>query len=86
MNDLAVDSAMQKHFNIRLMLNSEAYLEVVNTKGEVIGYAPRSEVHGNPSLIHSQRKSGTEKISDRENQGHIPIIVNFLNWEDLWRK
>jgi len=52
MNDLSVDSEMQKHFNIRLMLNSEEYLEVVNTKGEVIGYAPRSEVHGNPSLIH----------------------------------
>jgi isopentenyldiphosphate isomerase len=52
MNDLSVDSEMQKHFNIRLMLNSEEYLEVVNAKGEVIGYAPRSEVHGNPSLIH----------------------------------
>lgn len=33
-------------------VDSEEYLEVVNTKGEVIGYAPRSEVHGNPSLIH----------------------------------
>jgi isopentenyldiphosphate isomerase len=33
-------------------VDSEEHLEVVNTKGEVIGYAPRSEVHGNPSLIH----------------------------------
>jgi len=33
-------------------MENEEYLEVVNHKGEVIGYAPRSMVHGNPSLIH----------------------------------
>jgi len=34
------------------MDNSEEQLEVVNQNGEVIGLAPRTEVHGNPSLIH----------------------------------
>lgn len=33
-------------------MDNEEYLEVVNHKGEVIGYFPRSVVHGNPSLIH----------------------------------
>lgn len=27
-------------------------LEVVNERGEVLGVAPRSEIHGNPSLMH----------------------------------
>lgn len=33
-------------------MDSEEHLEIVNNRGEVIGYAPRSEIHGNPSLIH----------------------------------
>jgi isopentenyldiphosphate isomerase len=34
------------------MRNPEEYLEIVNEKGEVKGIAPRSRLHGNPSLIH----------------------------------
>jgi isopentenyldiphosphate isomerase len=34
------------------MVDPDEQLEVVNIKGEVIGYAPRAEIHGNPSLIH----------------------------------
>lgn len=34
------------------MPDFEEHLEIVNEKGEVIGLAPRSEIHGNPSLIH----------------------------------
>lgn len=30
----------------------EEILEIVNEKGEVLGLAPRSDIHGNPSLIH----------------------------------
>jgi len=30
----------------------EEMLEVVNEKGEILGTLPRSEIHGNPSLIH----------------------------------
>jgi isopentenyldiphosphate isomerase len=30
----------------------EEILEIVNEKGEIIGEAPRSEVHGNNSLLH----------------------------------
>ena len=33
-------------------MNLEEYLEVVDEKGRVISYAPRSVIHGNPSLIH----------------------------------
>lgn len=33
-------------------MDPEEYLEIVNNGGEVVGYALRSEVHGNPSLIH----------------------------------
>lgn len=33
-------------------MDKEEFLEIVNEKGEVIGYARRSDVHGNPSLIH----------------------------------
>jgi isopentenyldiphosphate isomerase len=33
-------------------MEPEEYLEIVNNKGEVIGSAPRSEIHGNPSLTH----------------------------------
>ena len=33
-------------------MDSEEFLEVVNNKGEIIGHAFRSEIHGNPSLIH----------------------------------
>jgi isopentenyl-diphosphate delta-isomerase type 1 len=33
-------------------VDSEEFLDVVNEKGEIIGYAARSKVHGNPSLIH----------------------------------
>jgi len=34
------------------MKDSEEQVEVVNEKGEVIGLAPRAEVHSNPSLMH----------------------------------
>jgi isopentenyldiphosphate isomerase len=34
------------------MEDSEEQLEIVNEKGEVIGLAPRAEVHSNPSLMH----------------------------------
>ncbi len=33
-------------------MDSEEFLGVVNEKGEIIGYAARSEIHGNPYLIH----------------------------------
>lgn len=33
-------------------MDSEEFLGVVNEKGEIIGYSARSEIHGNPSLIH----------------------------------
>ncbi|MCL4491725.1 MAG: NUDIX domain-containing protein [Nitrospirae bacterium] len=31
---------------------SEEMLEIVNSEGITIGVAPRSEIHGNPSLLH----------------------------------
>ncbi|HXX54008.1 MAG TPA: NUDIX domain-containing protein [Thermodesulfovibrionales bacterium] len=34
------------------MENSEEQIEIVNQNGEVIGLAPRGEVHSNPSLMH----------------------------------
>jgi isopentenyldiphosphate isomerase len=34
------------------MTDSEEHLEVVDYRGEVIGSAPRFEVHGKPSLMH----------------------------------
>lgn len=33
-------------------MDKDEQLEIVNDKGEVIGLAQRSEIHGNPSLIH----------------------------------
>jgi len=33
-------------------MDEDEYLEIVNEKGEIIGHARRSEIHGNPSLIH----------------------------------
>ena len=33
-------------------MSSEEHLEIVDYKGNIIGSAARSEVHGNPSLIH----------------------------------
>jgi isopentenyldiphosphate isomerase len=30
----------------------EELLEIVDSKGKVLGVAPRSEIHGNPSLLH----------------------------------
>jgi isopentenyldiphosphate isomerase len=33
-------------------MDTEEYLEIVDYKGEVIGSAPRSEIHGKPSLMH----------------------------------
>jgi isopentenyldiphosphate isomerase len=30
----------------------EEYLEIVDVNGEVVGSAPRSKVHGDPSLVH----------------------------------
>ncbi len=35
-----------------IMPEPEEQLEIVNEKGEVIGRAGRSEIHGNPSLMH----------------------------------
>lgn len=40
-----------KKFNI-LIMEPEEYLDIVDFSGKVIGSAPRSKVHGNPSLIH----------------------------------
>ncbi|MDA8085136.1 MAG: NUDIX domain-containing protein [Nitrospiraceae bacterium] len=31
---------------------AEEFLEIVNENGEVKGIAPRSEIHGNPALMH----------------------------------
>lgn len=36
----------------RLNLIMDELLEIVDTNGNVVGIAPRSVVHGNPSLIH----------------------------------
>ena len=33
-------------------MEPEEYLDIVNLNGEVVGCAPRSEVHGNPALMH----------------------------------
>lgn len=33
-------------------MDADEYLEIVNEKGEIIGSAQRSEIHGNPSLMH----------------------------------
>ena len=33
-------------------MESEERLEIVNYRGEVIGHALRSEIHGNPSMMH----------------------------------
>jgi len=33
-------------------MSSEEHLEIVNCKGEVIGQAPRSVIHSNPSMLH----------------------------------
>lgn len=33
-------------------MSSEEYLEIVNKDGEIIGVAARSEVHGNPAMMH----------------------------------
>ncbi len=33
-------------------MEPQELLEIVNYKGEVIGCAPRAEIHGNPALIH----------------------------------
>src|SRR4030042_725649 len=33
-------------------MDTKEHLEVVDERGKVSGYAPRSVVHGNPSLIH----------------------------------
>lgn len=34
------------------MISPEELLEIVNRKGEVLDILPRSEIHGNPSLLH----------------------------------
>lgn len=34
------------------MDNQEEFLEAVNDRGKVIGIFPRSEIHGNPTLVH----------------------------------
>jgi isopentenyl-diphosphate delta-isomerase type 1 len=34
------------------MSENEEMIEIVDTDGNVTGYAPRSEVHGNPALVH----------------------------------
>jgi isopentenyldiphosphate isomerase len=33
-------------------MDSEEHLEIVDSTGKVIGYAPRKSIHGNPSLMH----------------------------------
>ena len=33
-------------------MDFEEHLEIVNYSGDVIGYAPRKSVHGNPALMH----------------------------------
>lgn len=33
-------------------MEQEEYLEIVDTRGNIIGHAPRCVIHGNPSLIH----------------------------------
>ncbi len=33
-------------------MESEEHLEIVDYRGNVIGYAPRKSMHGNPSLMH----------------------------------
>ena len=33
-------------------MDADEYLEIVNEEGEIIGSAQRSEIHGNPSLMH----------------------------------
>ena len=33
-------------------MDADEYLEIVNEEGETIGHAQRSEIHGNPSLVH----------------------------------
>jgi len=35
-----------------MIMDADEYLEIVNEKGEIIGSAQRSEIHGNPSLLH----------------------------------
>jgi isopentenyldiphosphate isomerase len=35
-----------------MVMDEDEYLEIVNEKGEIIGSAQRSEIHGNPSLMH----------------------------------
>ncbi len=40
------------HLTRHVMPEPEEQLEIVNEKGEVIGLAARSEIHGNPSLMH----------------------------------
>lgn len=35
-----------------MYMNSEEFLEVVDRDGNAIWVAPRSEIHGNPALIH----------------------------------
>jgi isopentenyldiphosphate isomerase len=35
-----------------MIMDEDESLEIVNEKGETIGYAQRSEIHGNPSLMH----------------------------------
>lgn len=32
--------------------NTEEFLEITDSHGKIISIAPRSEIHGNPSLIH----------------------------------
>ncbi len=33
-------------------ISHQEYLEIINDNGDVIGIAPRTEIHGDPSLIH----------------------------------
>jgi isopentenyldiphosphate isomerase len=33
-------------------MNTEEHLEIVDGEGNVVGCAPRSQIHGNPALIH----------------------------------
>lgn len=63
-------------------MEQEEFLEIVNQKGEIIGHAKRSEIHGNPLLIHRVvhllvfNKVGEDLIfsSKREMQEELGIV------------
>jgi len=52
-------------------LSAEEIFEVVDQRGRVIGHAPRSEVHGNPELIHRSVHVLVLASDDRAGQQRI---------------